>query len=145
MHLGMARQTFQTRSELERGEGWFFVEKSLRLCSGGRIFRITRFGQPGKMLGQAPHEPIRHAKDLADFSDSGSCMEGVESTHHRNMARLVQTEDLFDNLILPVVGKIQVDVGEFFQSHAVAVQEALKIQLEAHRADIADSETKADQ
>ena len=72
-------------------------------------------------------------------------MEGVEPAHHCNMARLVQAEDLFDNLILPVVGKIQIDVGEFFQCHAVAVQKPLEIQLEAHRADIADSETKADQ
>ena len=97
------------------------------------------------MLRQAPHKPIRHAKDLADFGNSRPRMEGVEPAHHRNMSRLVQTEDLFDNLILPVVGKIQIDVGEFFQCHAVAVQEPLEIQLEAHRADIADSQTKADQ
>ena len=97
------------------------------------------------MLRQAPHEALRHSKHLADLGDSGSRMEGVKSTHHRNMARLVQTEDLFDNLILPVVGKIQVDVGEFFQRHAVAVQETLKIQLEANRADIADPKAKTDQ
>ena len=97
------------------------------------------------MLCQPPHEPIRHSKHLADLGDSGPRMEGIESAHHSNMAWLVQTEDLFDNLILSVVGKIQIDVGEFFQRHAVAVQEALEIQLEAHWADIADSETKADQ
>ena len=57
----------------------------------------------------------------------------------------MQTEDLFDNLILPVVWKIQIDVGEFFQGHAVAVQEPLEIQLEPHRTDIADPKAKADQ
>ena len=79
------------------------------------------------MLCQPPHEPIRHSKHLADLGDSGSGVKGVEPADHCDMAWLVQTEDLFDNLILPVVGKIQVDVGEFFQRHAVAVQETLKI------------------
>jgi hypothetical protein len=121
MHLGVAWQARETSGKLQRGEGRLFVEKSLRLRGGGRIFRITRFGQPGKMLGQPPHKAIWHAKDLADFSDSRPRMEGVEPADHRNMARLVQTEDLFDNRILPVMWKIQIDVGEFFQSHAVAV------------------------
>ena len=121
MHLGMSWQTLQTRSKLQRGEGRLFIEKSLRLRGGGRIFRITRFGQPGEMLGQPPHKPIRHTKDFSDFSDSRPRMEGVEPADHCDMAGLVQTEDLFDNRILPVMWKIQVDVGEFFQSHAVAV------------------------
>jgi hypothetical protein len=97
------------------------------------------------MLGQSPHQALWHSKYLSDLGDGRPGVKSIEAANHGDMACPVKAEDFFDDRILPVMRKIEIDIREFFQSHAVTVEESLEIKFKPHGTDIADSQAKADQ
>src|SRR5439155_7997437 len=61
-----------------------------------------------------------------------------ETADHRGVLRSVLFEDQIDDVIFAVVRKIDVDVRELVECHALLVEEAAEVEIEADGADAAD-------
>ena len=142
--LRVAGESVEQGGQAQGGLRGFVIEESVRSGGGdaGGFFGVPGGGKR-QVLGQPPGLVVGEAEDLGDFGQGGAGVEGIESTDRRDMAGRMLVEKQFDDLVFPVVREIHVDVGQLVERHAVAVEEALKIQLEADRTNIADPEAIA--
>ena len=60
------------------------------------------------------------------------------------MVPAVFLENQFHHVVFEVVGKINVDVGEFVESHPLFVEKSPEIKVKPNRTDATDSKTIAD-
>ena len=97
------------------------------------------------MFGEFPHFAFRHAQHLGHFRKRAPGLERREAAHHGAMLAAVFLEDEFHHVVFAVVREINVDVRQFVQRHALLVQKAPEVEVEADRAHAADAEAIADQ
>ena len=98
-----------------------------------------------KVFGELANLPFGDAENLGDIGDGRAFAVGIEATDDGGVIGAIEIEDEFDHLIFAVVGEIEIDIGEFVEGHAFAIEEALKVEFEADGADSGNFEAIADQ
>ena len=98
-----------------------------------------------KVFGELADLPFGDAENLGDIGDGGAFAVSIEATDDGGVIGSIEIEDEFDHLIFAVVGEIEIDIGEFVEGHAFAIEEALKVEFEADGADSGNFEAIADQ
>ena len=89
------------------------------------------------MFGELAHFAFRHAEHLGHFRERAPGLERGEAAHHGAMLAAVFLEDEVHHVVFAVVGKIDVDVRQLVQRHALLVQKAAEVEVEADRAHVA--------
>jgi len=98
-----------------------------------------------KIFGELADLPFGDPENLGDIGDGGAFAVGIEAADDGGVIGAIEIEDEFDHLIFAVVGEIEIDIGEFVEGHAFAIEEALKVEFEADGADSGNFEAIADQ
>jgi len=98
-----------------------------------------------KIFGELADLPFGDTENLGDIGDGGAFAVGIEAADDGGVIGAIEIEDEFDHLIFAVVGEIEIDIGEFVEGHAFAIEEALKVEFEADGADSGNFEAIADQ
>ena len=101
--------------------------------------------EPGEVFGEAAGFAFGDAVDFGDIGDGGAALEGVDGADHGDVVAAVAVEDILNDFVAAVPGEVEVDVGEFGELHALAVEEAFKAEAEAEGADVGDAEEVADE
>src|SRR5581483_500945 len=81
---------------------------------------------------------FRYAQDLGDFGKGTSRLERGKSADDCSPIRTVLFKNQINDVVFAVVRKIDVDIRQFVERHAVLIEKAAKIQIEANGADAAD-------
>ena len=97
------------------------------------------------MVGEFPHFAFRDAKHFGHFRKRAPGLEGRKTADDGAMFAAVFLEDEFHHVVFEVVREINVDVGQFVQRHALFVEEAAEIKVEANRTNAADAQAIANQ
>lgn len=100
---------------------------------------------PRHVLGEPADLVFGDAEHFGDIAKGGAGLEGVEPADDGGVLGAVTVEQELHHIVFAVVGKVDVDVRQLLQSHAVAVEEALEVELKTDGADVADAEAVADE
>ena len=98
-----------------------------------------------KVFGESSDLPFGDTENLGDIGDGGAFAVGIEPADDGGVIGAIEIEDEIDHLIFTVVGEVEIDIGEFVEGHAFAIEEALKVEFEADGADSGNFEAIADQ
>ena len=94
-------------------------------------------------LGDAADLEFGDAQHLGHFGKGAAGLEGREAAHNGRPRRAVFLEDQINDIVFAVVREIHVDVRQLVERHAVFVEEAAEVEIEADGADAADAEAIA--
>src|SRR5437762_2023348 len=97
------------------------------------------------MFRETSHLVFGQSEHLGHVSKCASSLEGGEPTHNRTMFATIFLEDDLHHVVFSVVCKINVDVGEFVESHPLFVEETSEIKAEANRTHVRDFQAIADE
>ena len=100
---------------------------------------------PRKVIGEFPDFPFGDAQHFGDFRKGAPRLKGGKAADDRAMFLPVFLKNEFHHVVFAVVRKINVNVRQFVQRHALFVQEAPEIKIETDRANATDAEAIADQ
>src|SRR5207244_3192827 len=140
------RKAVKELRHLQRGLVRFLVDRQISdlLRLGDRLDKITGC-RVRDLLGEPTHLVVRHSKNLGDLSKGAAGLKGREATDNSRVCGTVAVKDQVDDIVLSVVGKIEINVRKFVQCHPVLVQEAAEVEIETDGTDITDPEAIADQ
>ena len=98
-----------------------------------------------KVFGESSDLPFGDTENLGDIGDGGAFAVGIEPADDGGVIGAIEIEDENDHLIFTVVGEVEIDIGEFVEGHAFAIEEALKVEFKADWADSGNFEAIADE
>ena len=145
MHLWVAREAVEEMGHLEGAAVGLLVQRQVAALghAGDRFGQLVRAREKGQPLGDAPDLRLRDAQDLGDLGKRAAGPESGEAAHHGDALAPEALEDEVHDVVFAVVGEIHVDVGQLVERHAVFVQEAAEVEVEADGADAADLQAVA--
>src|SRR5689334_13350146 len=88
---------------------------------------------------------FRNAQHLRHVAHRAPGLIRGKTAHNGGPFGTILLENQINDVVLPVMGEINVNIRQLVERHAVLVQKAAKIKLEADRANTADAEAVADQ
>ena len=159
VHLRVTRHPVEELRHLQRRLVGLLVERQVAgFRTGAEQFNQTRAAlgrrvvgdpaaaeAPRKALGELPDLAFPHAEHLGHFRERAPRLEGRKSAHDGAMLPAILLENELHHVVFEVVREINVDVRQFVQRHALLVEEAAKVKIEADRANAADAKAVADE
>jgi hypothetical protein len=97
------------------------------------------------MVGELAHFTFCDTEHLGDFGKRTPRLGRGEAADHRRVRGAMLFEDEGHAFVLPVVREVEVNVRQLVQRHALLVQEAPKVEVEADGAHVRDVEAVANE
>ena len=100
---------------------------------------------PRHVLGEPADLVFGDAEHLGDIAEGGAGLEGIEAADDGGVLGAVAVEKEPHDIVFAIMREVDVDIRQLLQRHAVAIEEALEVQLKADGADVADAKGIANQ
>jgi hypothetical protein len=83
---------------------------------------------PRHVFSESAYFVLANTKDFGDISEGRAGLEGIETTDDGSVFGAVTVKQQAHDIVFAVMREVDVDVWQLLQRHAVAIEEALKIQ-----------------
>ena len=159
VHFGIARKAVKEPGHFERRAVRLFVERQVaifgtgaqQLDQGSAAARGRRIGHPAaaeaprEMLGEAADLMLGHPQHFRHVGDGAAGLIGAEAPDDCAVFAAMPGEEEVHHVVFAVVGKVDVDIGQFVERHPLGIEKTPEVEIEADGANVADAQAVADQ